>query len=77
MAYVKDLKWEKGMQVDDLVKQMGSCGFQGIELKKATDVVIRMIAVVFDNLKKAGKQGSAQDRLVDRTGMEHGDQLLF
>lgn len=42
MKYVKDLKWEKGMLVNDLVKQMGSCGFQGIELKKAADVVIKM-----------------------------------
>jgi len=42
MKYVKDLKWEKGMQVNELVKQMGSCGFQGIELKKAADVVIKM-----------------------------------
>ncbi len=40
--YVKDLKWKKGIKVNELVEQMGSTGFQGVELKKAADVIIKM-----------------------------------
>lgn len=40
--YVKDIKWKKGINVKDLVEQMGSTGFQGVELKKAAEVIIKM-----------------------------------
>lgn len=40
--YVKDIKWKKGIKVNELVEQMGSTGFQGVELKKAADVIIKM-----------------------------------
>ncbi|MCC7552039.1 deoxyhypusine synthase [Candidatus Micrarchaeota archaeon] len=42
MVYVKDIKWKKGIKVNELVEQMGSTGFQGVELKKAADVIIKM-----------------------------------
>ncbi|MBI2542629.1 MAG: deoxyhypusine synthase [Candidatus Aenigmarchaeota archaeon] len=42
MVYVKDLKWTKGMSVDDLVKGMSSVGFQSIELEKASQTIIKM-----------------------------------
>jgi len=41
-VYVKDIKWKKGIKVNELVEQMGSTGFQGVELKKAADVIIKM-----------------------------------
>ncbi|MEM5792755.1 MAG: deoxyhypusine synthase family protein [Candidatus Aenigmatarchaeota archaeon] len=42
MLKVKDLKWEKGRKVSDLVVDLGSCGFQGIELKRASDCFVKM-----------------------------------
>ncbi|MBU2634131.1 MAG: deoxyhypusine synthase family protein [Nanoarchaeota archaeon] len=42
MAYIKDFKWEKGMTVKDLVNQYNSLGYQSIELKKASDVFVKM-----------------------------------
>jgi deoxyhypusine synthase len=42
MEYVKDFKWEKGMQVQELVRHFGRIGFQSIELAKASDVIVKM-----------------------------------
>ena len=42
MAYVKDFRWEKGMSVRDLVSSYQSLGYQSIELKKASDVIVKM-----------------------------------
>ena len=42
MAKVKDFQWKKGTKVSDLVMDLGSSGFQGIELKKATDCFVKM-----------------------------------
>jgi len=42
MEYVKDLRWKKGMNVKDLVSSMGSVGYQSIELKRASDVIVKM-----------------------------------
>jgi deoxyhypusine synthase len=42
MAYINDLIWEKGMSVRDLVSSYESIGYQSIELKKASDVMIKM-----------------------------------
>lgn len=40
--HVKDLIWKKGMNVKDLVSSYQSLGFQSIELKKASDVIVKM-----------------------------------
>jgi len=42
MEYVKDLRWRKGMNVKDLVSSMGKVGYQSIELKRASDVIVKM-----------------------------------
>jgi deoxyhypusine synthase len=46
MHYIKDVKWKKGITVNEFVESIGSSGFQGIELNKAAGAVVRM--------KKAG-----------------------
>jgi deoxyhypusine synthase len=42
MVYVKDLLWKKGMTAAELVDAMGSVGFQSIELKRASDAIVKM-----------------------------------
>ena len=42
MKFVKDFKWNKGMNVKDLVNSLGNVGFQSVELKKASDVIVKM-----------------------------------
>lgn len=42
MEYVKDLAWKPGMTVPDLMDQLGSVGFQSVELARAKDVIVRM-----------------------------------
>lgn len=42
MEYVKDFKWKKEMSVKKLVTSYQNIGFQSIELKKASDVIIKM-----------------------------------
>jgi deoxyhypusine synthase len=42
MSFVKDFKWKKGMKVKDLVDSYGNTGYQSIELKKASDVIVKM-----------------------------------
>ena len=42
MEYVKDFKWKKGMSVKELVTSYQNIGFQSIELKKASDVIVKM-----------------------------------
>ena len=42
MVKVKDLHWKKGRKVLDLVKDLGRCGFQSIELNRATECFVRM-----------------------------------
>src|SRR3989344_2194704 len=39
---VKDFLWQKGMNVDDFVSSLGNVGFQSVELKKASDVFVKM-----------------------------------
>jgi len=46
MEYVDDFKWKKGIKVEEYVENMGKIGFQSIELKRASDIIIKM--------KKAG-----------------------
>lgn len=42
MEYIKDFKWENGMKVHDFVNRLGQTGFQSIELKKASDLIVRI-----------------------------------
>ncbi len=39
---VKDIEWKKGMKISELVKDLGSCGFQGIELNRAVECFTKM-----------------------------------
>jgi len=39
---VKDFKWKKGMSVREFVQDLGQIGFQSVELKKASDVIVKM-----------------------------------
>ena len=40
--YVKDFTWKKGITVKELVDAYSGIGYQSIELKKASDVVVKM-----------------------------------
>ena len=42
MKIVKDLKWKKGINVNELVNSLGNVGFQSIELEKAKETIIKM-----------------------------------
>ncbi|MCS7134957.1 MAG: deoxyhypusine synthase [Candidatus Aenigmarchaeota archaeon] len=42
MTIVKDIEWHKGMKVTELLKAIGSCGFQGVELFKAVECITKM-----------------------------------
>lgn len=42
MAYVKDFIWEKDMTIKNMVDKFGQLGFQSVELKKASEVIVKM-----------------------------------
>lgn len=42
MDYINDFKWKKGMTVKQLVDSYQNLGYQSIELKKASDVIVKM-----------------------------------
>ncbi len=42
MKTVKDLKWHKGIDVEELVDAFGGTGFQSIELNGASDIFVKM-----------------------------------
>jgi deoxyhypusine synthase len=42
MKYVKDLTWKKGMKVSELVESLQHTGFQGIEVAKAAETIVKM-----------------------------------
>jgi len=42
MAFIQDFKWNKGMKVRDLVSSFSNLGYQSVELKKASDVIVKM-----------------------------------
>ena len=42
MEKVKDLRWKKGINVSELVENMGKVGFQSSEMKKAVEVILKM-----------------------------------
>jgi deoxyhypusine synthase len=42
MKFVKDFNWKKGMNVNNLVDNMGNIGFQSIELNNAVETIVKM-----------------------------------
>ncbi len=42
MEFVKDFSWTPGMKVVDYVAELGNVGFQSVELKRASDVIVKM-----------------------------------
>ncbi|MBW2988860.1 deoxyhypusine synthase family protein [Candidatus Woesearchaeota archaeon] len=42
MDYIEDFRWKKKMSVRELVDSYKSLGYQSIELKKASDVIVKM-----------------------------------
>ncbi len=42
MEYINDFKWKKGMLVKDLLDSYQTLGYQSIELKKASQVFVKM-----------------------------------
>lgn len=42
MSNVQDFKWNRGMQVKDLVSSYQSLGYQSVELSKASNVIVKM-----------------------------------
>ena len=42
MKHVKDLIWKPGITVDELVFSLKTTGFQGTELQKASEVIVKM-----------------------------------
>ncbi|MEA3329533.1 MAG: deoxyhypusine synthase family protein [Nanoarchaeota archaeon] len=42
MKYTKDFSWKQGMNVNDFLSQLGDVGFQSVELKAASDLIIKM-----------------------------------
>ena len=42
MHYVKDFRWKRGMATGEFVAQLGSVGFQSVELARAADAIIKM-----------------------------------
>ena len=40
--FVEDFKWKKDMKVKDLISSYQAIGYQSIELKKASDVIVKM-----------------------------------
>jgi len=42
VEFVKDFIWDEGMNVRDFVVELGRVGFQSVELKRASDVIVKM-----------------------------------
>jgi deoxyhypusine synthase len=42
MEYTKDFLWKKGLTVSELVEGFGNIGFQSYELKRASDLLVKM-----------------------------------
>ncbi len=42
MEHVKDLKWKKGMKVENLVNSFRNVGFQSVELHNAVRLIVKM-----------------------------------
>jgi len=39
---INDFRWKKGMQVKEYVSLLGTTGFQGVQLAKASEIIIKM-----------------------------------
>ncbi|MBN2423219.1 deoxyhypusine synthase [Candidatus Woesearchaeota archaeon] len=42
MKKVSDLRWKKGISVNELVEKMGKIGFQSAEMQRAVEVILKM-----------------------------------
>ncbi|USN45561.1 MAG: deoxyhypusine synthase family protein [Candidatus Woesearchaeota archaeon] len=42
MEYIKDFAWTPGITVADFVQKLGVVGFQSIELKRASELIVKM-----------------------------------
>tara|TARA_B100000315_G_scaffold234883_1_gene249290 strand:+ start:388 stop:1335 length:948 start_codon:yes stop_codon:yes gene_type:complete len=42
MKITKDFLWKHGMSVNDFLDRLGSVGFQSVELKNASDLIVKM-----------------------------------
>jgi deoxyhypusine synthase len=42
IMFIKDFKWKKGITVKEVVDSYRNLGYQSIELKKASDVIVKM-----------------------------------
>src|SRR3989338_2536127 len=42
MDYVKDMRWKPGMLLSETVDALGSVGFQSVEMRRATEAIVRM-----------------------------------
>lgn len=42
MEKVKDLKWEPGITVHEMMDRIAKTGFQGVELGRAVDIIVKM-----------------------------------
>ena len=42
MKITKDFLWKNGMSVNDFLDKLGSVGFQSVELKNASDLIVKM-----------------------------------
>ncbi len=43
MEKIEDLRWEKGLKVDEFVERLGNVGFQSIELARASENIVKMV----------------------------------
>ena len=42
MKLIKDFLWKNSMSVNDFLDELGSIGFQSVELKNASDLIVKM-----------------------------------
>ena len=42
MKVTKDFLWNNGMSINDFLEKLGSVGFQSVELKNASDLIVKM-----------------------------------
>ncbi|MEM2121841.1 MAG: deoxyhypusine synthase family protein, partial [Candidatus Woesearchaeota archaeon] len=42
MKFVKDLIWKKGMNVEELVNSLSSVGYQSVNIKRASEIILKM-----------------------------------
>ena len=42
VKYIKDFRWSKNLKICDFVDMLGFVGFQSVELKKASDCILKM-----------------------------------